>query len=675
MRALSLLLLAACTGETGPIDADGDGFSDTDDCDDADASASPDGAEVCDGVDNDCDGEIDEDADDAQRWYTDADGDGYGDPLASQRVCAPAAGQVADSTDCDDAEATVYPGAQELCDGLDNDCDNSVDEDIDQTLTFYADADGDGYGDPDTAVLGCSPTSGMVDDSTDCDDSDVLTNPGMAETWYDGHDADCAGDNDYDADADGFEGDGGDDCDDSDAAINPDAQEICSDGIDNDCDGGPGDCGISGSIAAADADAILTGASPQSYAGIALAGAGDVDGDGINEIIIGAYGANSFSGAAYIVSGPLSGSVSLADADAVLSGGSGYSYAGYAVAGAGDVDGDGFDDVMVGASYSGTSYLAYGPLTHDADLEDAGWTFTENAGFSYAGFSVAGLGDIDSDGLADIAIGSPYNSTGGSYAGAAYIALGSGELADGGGTLSLSDAEVMFTGESQAQYVGHAIDGAGDVDGDGYDDVLIGAGGQAAQAYILHGPVNADLSTSDADVQLTGTANNFAGRAVSGAGDTNGDGYDDVIIGGYYDSTGGNAAGAAWLFRGPLVIDRTFTAADATLIGAAAGSYAGYAVSDAGDIDGDGGSDLLIGAPYASGSSGKAYLVAGSTSGTVSLSTADATLSGSSGYSWMGAALAGPGDINDDGYDDILIGSPYASGYYGAAYLFLGGGL
>jgi hypothetical protein len=670
MRALSLLLLVACDPKSEVVDADGDGFNNTEDCDDANALAFPDASEVCDGIDNDCDGTIDNDPTDGTRYYADADGDGYGDPLSSQRTCVPTSGAVTESTDCDDTQSTVHPGAEEVCDGLDNDCDNAVDEDITETLTFYADADGDGYGDPDSALLGCAPTSGMVENADDCNDSDYLTSPGAAETWYDGIDQDCAGGNDYDADLDGFEGDGGDDCDDTEPTTNPGAAEVCSDGIDNDCDGGAGSCGISGNIAAGDADMTFTG-STQSYAGISVDGAGDVDGDGVNEIIIGAYGANSFSGAAYIIDGTSTGSISSSNA-VTLSGPSGYSYAGYAVAGAGDVDGDGFDDVLVGASYSGTSFLAYGPLTNDMDLEDAGWAFTEDSGFSYAGLSVDGLGDIDGDGLDDIIIGSPYNSEGGNYAGAAYIALGGGELAAGGGELDLADAEAAIFGEIQAQYVGHSVSGAGDVNGDGLDDVLVGAGGQAAQSYIFLGPVAGEQDVQDADVQITSSSNNFAGRAVSGAGDTNSDGYDDVIIGAYYNN---NGTGAAYLFRGPLITDQTLSGADATMTGEATNSYAGYSVSDAGDIDGDGGSDLLIGAPYASASSGRAYLVSGATTGTLSLADADAILSGNSGYSWMGAALAGPGDVSGDGFNDILIGSHYASSYAGNAYLFLGGGM
>jgi hypothetical protein len=193
-------------------DSDGDGFGDSDysteeceqpdgyvedhtDCDDGDATISPDGTETCDGQDNDCDGDEDDlDADvefgESDVWFADSDGDGFGDAASSSSSCAQPEGTSSDSTDCDDSEASVYPEAEELCDDLDNDCDMEIDEDA---STYYADSDGDGYGDPDAPAALCEAEDGYVADSSDCDDSDASSYPGAEEVEDDSIDQDCDG--------------------------------------------------------------------------------------------------------------------------------------------------------------------------------------------------------------------------------------------------------------------------------------------------------------------------------------------------------------------------------------------------------------------------------------------------------------------------------------------------
>jgi hypothetical protein len=219
-------------------DNDGDGFgdpgaaqlaceapegsvADATDCDDAEGTVNPDAAEVCDGQDNNCDGAVDEDsAADAATWYSDADEDGFGDAGAAIVACDQPSGAVADASDCDDGQGAVNPDATERCDGQDNDCDGDVDEpDAADASTWYSDADSDGYGDAGAPVLGCDAPSGTVADATDCDDGDVGVNPGEAEVYYDGVDADCDEASDYDADGDGDDAElyGGGDCDDGDA--------------------------------------------------------------------------------------------------------------------------------------------------------------------------------------------------------------------------------------------------------------------------------------------------------------------------------------------------------------------------------------------------------------------------------------------------------------------------
>ncbi|MFH1465111.1 MAG: putative metal-binding motif-containing protein, partial [Pseudomonadota bacterium] len=147
-----------CDGTVGYADADGDGFPACQDCDDADAGVNPSAVELCNGVDDDCDGTVDEgDALDAEAWYADADADGFGDPATYTFACTQPTGFVADATDCDDASAATFPGADEHCDGIDTDCDGTMDEDdaLD-ALTWYADADADGYGDATTTTAACT---------------------------------------------------------------------------------------------------------------------------------------------------------------------------------------------------------------------------------------------------------------------------------------------------------------------------------------------------------------------------------------------------------------------------------------------------------------------------------------------------------------------------------------
>jgi hypothetical protein len=188
-------------------DADGDGFGDPDvgvatscvapadhvgddtDCDDSLASVFPGAVEQCDGIDNDCDGEVDEDAVPGT-FFRDADGDGFGDPLATVTGCAAPAGYVLAAGDCADGDAAVHPGAAEVCDGIDNDCDGGQDED--GATPYYRDADGDRFGDSAVPAIGCVAPDGYVADGGDCDDQNAEVFPGEHEVC-DGLDNDCDG--------------------------------------------------------------------------------------------------------------------------------------------------------------------------------------------------------------------------------------------------------------------------------------------------------------------------------------------------------------------------------------------------------------------------------------------------------------------------------------------------
>ncbi|MCB9760223.1 MAG: hypothetical protein H6739_10345 [Alphaproteobacteria bacterium] len=264
-------------GDVWYADVDGDGYGDPDaptqscegvsgtvadntDCDDTRADVYPGFTEACDELDNDCDATVDEGV--TTTFYQDADGDGHGTADVTAEACSQPTGYAAGDTDCDDTNGAVSPNAVEQCDGVDNDCDGTTDEDdaVDAG-TWYADSDADGYGDAASTTRACAAPSGYVGDDTDCDDSAWAVNPAGTELCN-GVDDDCDGFTDEDDAADAstwsldFDGDGyggsafqltqcaqpagyvldDTDCDDGDAAANPGETEVC-DGVDNDCDG------------------------------------------------------------------------------------------------------------------------------------------------------------------------------------------------------------------------------------------------------------------------------------------------------------------------------------------------------------------------------------------------------------------------------------------------------
>ena len=259
MRSHLLLLslaLIACAKPADLVDADGDGVPAGEDCNDEDAGVYPGVVERCNGVDDDCDGTVDEGV--TITFYPDEDGDLRGDDSAPFEACEKPEGAVQQGGDCDDIDSAIHAGATELCDELDNDCDGEVDEDVDG-ITWYRDSDGDGWG-GSVSTVACTEPSGYVARSGDCNDGDADISPDAIETCNEVDD-DCDGSIDEgvsytywpDGDFDGY-GDGtpttscdpeapegtaarDGDCDDTEAAINPAIPQDACDGADNDCDG------------------------------------------------------------------------------------------------------------------------------------------------------------------------------------------------------------------------------------------------------------------------------------------------------------------------------------------------------------------------------------------------------------------------------------------------------
>ncbi len=406
----------------------------------------------------------------------------------------------------------------------------------------------------------------------------------------------------------------------------------------------------------------------------------------------------------------------------IIQGDAAYDWAGRSVSSAGDVNGDGIDDVIVGAPRgddggrdAGEAYVIYGVAGNtrgtvglSALTAAQGFIIQGDAERDFAGFSVSSADDVNGDGIDDLIVGAPFGENGGTNAGEAYVIYGVAGAARGRVDLTgLTAAQgFIIQGDTAFDQAGRSVSSAGDVNGDGIDDLIVGApyggdgGMDAGEAYVIYGVAGSTRGTVDLSALTAAqgfiiqgdAAFNQAGRSVSLAGDVNGDGIDDLIVGapfGYYGSTNAGEAyviyGEAGDTRGALDLTGLTAAQGFVIQGDVAGDQAGLSVASAGDVNGDGIGDLIVGAPGSDDGgdlAGEAYVVygvAGSTRGTLDLTGLTAAqgfiIQGDAAGDQAGFSVSAAGDVNGDGIDDLIVGAPYGDNggnYAGEAYVIYG---
>ena len=434
----------------------------------------------------------------------------------------------------------------------------------------------------------------------------------------------------------------------------------------------------------------ITGVGSGSAAGYSVSSAGDVNGDGFADMLIGAPGNSSCIGSVYVILGsknstninldnPLESRVITITCARIGD------QAGYSVSSAGDVNKDGTDDIIIGAPGANIAYVIFGSHTlNDINLANplgsGGITITGISG-SNTGYSVSSAGDVNGDGFADILIGAPSYS---SQTGIVYLIYGSYNSTNiNCATLGSRGTTITGAGGN----AGWSVSSAGDVNGDGFADILIGAPFYSTNtgiAYLIYGghnKTNINLANplESRITTITGAGTGYeTGYSVSSAGDIDGDGKTDMLIGAYGYSS---QAGIVYIIYGNSTLANINLANPlgsrvTTITGAGSSYYTGYSVSSAGDVNGDGKADMLIGAPFASGR-GSVYIIYGGHN----LTNIDCASLGGSGSIIMGAgtgyqtgySISSAGDVNGDGYVDMLIGAPYGgSSNAGKAYLIYG---
>jgi hypothetical protein len=411
--------------------------------------------------------------------------------------------------------------------------------------------------------------------------------------------------------------------------------------------------------------------------GYKVASAGDVDGDGCSEVIIGEPQVDGTAGRVSLFMGSASGLAATADwtYGPGVTGCNGVERCGFDVASAGDLNGDGYSDV----AFTSYSYdLGIGPtgwgrgaalvfMGSATGLGSAHDTLVHPPASGSYGISLASAGDVNGDGYSDLIVGASRTDS------PLSTALGEGAAfvyygSPAGITAVEGTQDWAGWGLGHAHYYGRSVAGVGDLNGDGFGDVVIGAHTWHRAEVLMGSPTGLPDST-EATMLLAPPQADYSGfgQVVGPAGDVDGDGLADVVIGAYWRTDPEFREGAAYVYYGSA---RPSVVADQATAGWTAGDDYGLAVASPGDVDGDGYDDFAVGAPHADGDRGTVYLFAGAPEGPSSV--ASWSSSGGQTGGEYGATVAAAGDVHGDGYADLAIGAPGWDGDSGAVFLFSG---
>lgn len=479
---------------------------------------------------------------------------------------------------------------------------------------------------------------------------------------------------------------------------------------------------------------IINGNDKDDNLGYSISNAGDINGDGINDIIIGAPLSDpndqSNAGNSYIVFGSNNGFANIIDISTLdgingftVNGGGIGDQSGRSVSAAGDINGDGIDDLIIGAPFadsngddSGAAYLIFGrrsfsslPTINPSNLGDNGFIINGLNPQDQLGYRVSGAGDINQDGFDDVIIAAPPNAyvyppVTGDQAGKVYVIFGSEKFNPSNPNFDLNSLNgnngFVINGSRADDYLGVGLNRGGDFNGDGIDDLIIGSpfndfnGFRSGQAYVIFGrkeSFSSSLYVSQLDgvngVVINGQEGDQLGFSVSSAGDINHDGIGDIIVSAHdADPNGIDAAGVAYVvfgartqFSSQLDLSNLNGNNGFVINGIGELDKASWAVTGLGDVNGDGIDDLLVSASHADANgdnSGQGYVIFGGDkfSSAINLAEIDDTkgfiINGKSENHNLGYSASGVGDINGDGVSDILISAPFAGS--GEVYVVFG---